>query len=126
MALQVTGGVGCCCPRPLPGSRGRRLPQAAAALCHPPRAVASGATTVVEEDEGKVRLGGSSVAVTKLGIGAWSWGDTTYWNDSEWDGTWEFTIHSPPGSCCSPARHVLVLILALGRSEKKVRTSSVS
>ncbi|XP_066345492.1 uncharacterized oxidoreductase At1g06690, chloroplastic-like [Miscanthus floridulus] len=85
MALQVTGGVGCCCPRPLPGSGGRRLPQAAAALCHPPRAVASGATTVVEEDEGKVRLGGSSVVVTKLGIGAWSWGDTTYWNDSEWD-----------------------------------------
>ncbi|CAD6263129.1 unnamed protein product [Miscanthus lutarioriparius] len=85
LQLQVTGGVGCCCPRPLPGSRGRRLPQAAAALCRPPRAVASGATTVVEEDEGKVRLGGSSVAVTKLGIGAWSWGDTTYWNDSEWD-----------------------------------------
>ncbi|KAG0526556.1 hypothetical protein BDA96_06G155800 [Sorghum bicolor] len=86
MALQVTGGVGCCCPRPLPGSGGRRLAQAAAAaLCRPPRAVASGTTTVVEEDEGKVRLGGSSVAVTKLGIGAWSWGDTTYWNDSEWD-----------------------------------------
>ncbi|VAH30696.1 unnamed protein product [Triticum turgidum subsp. durum] len=30
-------------------------------------------------------LGGSGVAVTKLGIGAWSWGDTTYWNDFEWD-----------------------------------------
>jgi hypothetical protein len=110
MALQVTGGVGCCCPRPLPGSGGRRLAQAAA-LCRPPRAVASGATTVVEEDEGKVRLGGSSVAVTKLGIGAWSWGDTTYWNDSEWDGTWEFT------SCCAQRAvvvPVLVLILARG------------
>lgn len=86
MALQVTGGVGCCCPHPLPGSA-RRLPQAAA-LCRPPRAVTSaGATRVVEEDEGKVRLGGSGVAVTKLGIGAWSWGDTTYWNEFRWDDT---------------------------------------
>lgn len=83
MALQVTGGVGCCCP---PGSA-RRLPQAAA-LCRPPRAVVSGATRVVEEDEGKVRLGGSGVAVTKLGIGAWSWGDTTYWNEFRWDGAY--------------------------------------
>ena len=106
MALQVTGGVGCCCPRPLPGSGGRRLAQAAAAaLCRPPRAVASGTTTVVEEDEGKVRLGGSSVAVTKLGIGAWSWGDTTYWNDSEWDGTY-VGIHLRPvaRSCVSCSR----------------------
>jgi hypothetical protein len=109
MALQVTGGVGCCCP---PGSA-RRLPQAAA-LCRPPRAVVSGATRVVEEDEGKVRLGGSGVAVTKLGIGAWSWGDTTYWNDSEWDGTW----HSPftPSWLLLHARRVLVPILVLACS----------
>lgn len=77
-ALQVAGGVGCCPPR-LPAGR-QRLAVAA-------RAVAS-TTTTVEEEEGKVRLGESSVAVTKLGIGAWSWGDTTYWNDSEWDGTY--------------------------------------
>jgi aryl-alcohol dehydrogenase-like predicted oxidoreductase len=37
------------------------------------------------EDGSKTVLGGSGVAVTKLGIGAWSWGDTTYWNDFQWD-----------------------------------------
>jgi hypothetical protein len=84
MALQVAGGVACCCPPPPPGGGGRRT------RCRPPRAVASGAAAVVEEGEGKVRLGESGVAVTKLGIGAWSWGDTTYWNDSEWDGTCYF------------------------------------
>lgn len=76
MALQVAGGVGCCLP--LLGRHPRRR-----AAFRPPSAVASDAATV--EEEGKVRLGGSGVAVTKLGIGAWSWGDTTYWNDSEWD-----------------------------------------
>ncbi|KAJ3670026.1 hypothetical protein LUZ60_010350 [Juncus effusus] len=40
--------------------------------------------TVVKEIE-KVNLGQSDVKVTKLGIGAWSWGDTAYWNDSQWD-----------------------------------------
>ncbi|VFQ92693.1 unnamed protein product [Cuscuta campestris] len=43
----------------------------------PPRATAS--------EEGKVKLGGSGLSVTQLGIGAWSWGDTTYWNNFEWD-----------------------------------------
>lgn len=87
MALQVAAGVACCCPPPPLPCGGRRHPRAAA-LGRPPRAVASsGAAAVVEEGEGKVRLGESGVAVTKLGIGAWSWGDTTYWNDSEWDGT---------------------------------------
>lgn len=33
-----------------------------------------------------VKLGGSDLKVTKLGIGAWSWGDTSYWNRSGWDG----------------------------------------
>ncbi|XP_039772406.1 uncharacterized oxidoreductase At1g06690, chloroplastic-like isoform X1 [Panicum virgatum] len=79
MALQVAGGVACRCPPALPGGGERR------ARGRTPRAVASGAAAAVEEGEGKVRLGGSGVAVTKLGIGAWSWGDTTYWNDSEWD-----------------------------------------
>ncbi|XP_074273328.1 putative oxidoreductase At1g06690, chloroplastic [Silene latifolia] len=35
--------------------------------------------------EGKVKLGGSDLEVTKLGIGAWSWGDTSYWNNFQWD-----------------------------------------
>lgn len=80
MALQVMAGGGCCCQRPVLGAGRRRLAVA--------RAVASDAAAAkVSEEEGKVRLGGSEVAVSKLGIGAWSWGDTTYWNDSEWDGT---------------------------------------
>ncbi|GAV59999.1 Aldo_ket_red domain-containing protein [Cephalotus follicularis] len=37
------------------------------------------------KEEGKVNLGGSDLKVTKLGIGAWSWGDTSYWNNSGWD-----------------------------------------
>lgn len=37
-------------------------------------------------DLDKVKLGGSELKVTKLGIGAWSWGDTTYWNNFDWDG----------------------------------------
>ncbi|CAN1813685.1 Uncharacterized oxidoreductase At1g06690, chloroplastic [Linum perenne] len=36
-------------------------------------------------EDGKVKLGGSDLKVTKLGIGAWSWGDTSYWNNFEWD-----------------------------------------
>lgn len=38
-----------------------------------------------EEEEEKVKLGGSDLKVTKLGIGAWSWGDTSYWNNFQWD-----------------------------------------
>ncbi|XVF14450.1 hypothetical protein REPUB_Repub09cG0061200 [Reevesia pubescens] len=37
------------------------------------------------EEENKLKLGGSELKVTKLGIGAWSWGDTSYWNNFEWD-----------------------------------------
>ena len=42
----------------------------------------STATSSVE----KIKLGGSDLDVTKLGIGAWSWGDTSYWNNFERDG----------------------------------------
>ncbi|XP_038987872.1 uncharacterized oxidoreductase At1g06690, chloroplastic [Phoenix dactylifera] len=48
------------------------------------RAVASEDVTTLKE-ENKVKLGGSDVKVSRLGIGAWSWGDTSYWNDSGWD-----------------------------------------
>ncbi|EER95858.1 hypothetical protein BDA96_02G031000 [Sorghum bicolor] len=53
----------------------------------PPQAVASdaAAAATANEEGGKVALGGSGVAVTKLGVGAWSWGDTTYWNEFQWD-----------------------------------------
>lgn len=51
------------------------------------RAVASeGFATLRAEEEEKVKLGGSALKVTKLGIGAWSWGDTSYWNNFQWDG----------------------------------------
>ncbi|KAL2482184.1 putative oxidoreductase [Forsythia ovata] len=50
------------------------------------KAVASGQeTTVVKTDEEKVKLGGSELKVSRLGIGAWSWGDTSYWNNFDWD-----------------------------------------
>jgi len=77
MALQVAG----CALPPLLARRRRRAFRS-------PRAVASDAApAAAREEDGKVALGGSGVAVTKLGIGAWSWGDTTYWNEFQWDGT---------------------------------------
>uniref|UniRef100_A0A0E0HWE7 NADP-dependent oxidoreductase domain-containing protein n=1 Tax=Oryza nivara TaxID=4536 RepID=A0A0E0HWE7_ORYNI len=77
--LQVAGG----CLAPLLPSR---RAAAAAAAVRPPRASgASASAAAAVEEDGKVRLGGSDVAVTKLGIGAWSWGDTTYWNEFQWD-----------------------------------------
>ncbi|KAM7263701.1 hypothetical protein ACFE04_001384 [Oxalis oulophora] len=33
----------------------------------------------------KVKLGGSDLSVSRLGVGAWAWGDTSYWNTSGWD-----------------------------------------
>eukprot|EP00249_Psilotum_nudum_P004648 c18152_g1_i1 orf=381-1571(-) len=42
----------------------------------------SGISTVINE---KVRLGASDLEVTKLGIGAWSWGDKFFWNEGSWD-----------------------------------------
>ncbi|KAJ4981258.1 hypothetical protein NE237_032095 [Protea cynaroides] len=48
------------------------------------RAVAS-EEFALKAEEDKVKLGGSDLKVTKLGIGAWSWGDTSYWNNFEWD-----------------------------------------
>ncbi|XP_061967313.1 uncharacterized oxidoreductase At1g06690, chloroplastic-like [Populus nigra] len=49
------------------------------------RAVASEDFAASKIQEDKVQLGGSDLEVTRLGIGAWSWGDTSYWNNFEWD-----------------------------------------
>ncbi|XP_040940756.1 uncharacterized oxidoreductase At1g06690, chloroplastic [Gossypium hirsutum] len=53
------------------------------------RAVASedfATTAALKTDtEDKLKLGGSELKVTRLGIGAWSWGDTSYWNNFQWD-----------------------------------------
>lgn len=46
------------------------------------KAVASEGKT----NEENVKLGGSDLRVTKLGIGAWSWGDITFWNNFQWTG----------------------------------------
>lgn len=53
---------------------------------HRIRGVASEDFAGLKVEEKKVKLGGSDLKVTKLGIGAWSWGDTSYWNNFEWDG----------------------------------------
>lgn len=50
------------------------------------RAVASENFAIVKTaGEEKLKLGGSDLKVTKVGIGAWSWGDNTYWNNFQWD-----------------------------------------
>ncbi|XP_077244604.1 NAD(P)-linked oxidoreductase superfamily protein [Tasmannia lanceolata] len=49
------------------------------------RAISSKDYATMKSGEEKVNLGGSNLKVTKLGIGAWAWGDTSYWNDFEWD-----------------------------------------
>ncbi|XP_051126355.1 uncharacterized oxidoreductase At1g06690, chloroplastic [Andrographis paniculata] len=49
------------------------------------RAAAAPDQAVKTKEVEKVKLGGSELMVTRLGIGAWSWGDNTYWNDFEWD-----------------------------------------
>ncbi|XWS41024.1 hypothetical protein CRYUN_Cryun17cG0045600 [Craigia yunnanensis] len=43
------------------------------------------AAALQTEEEDKVKLGGSELKVTRLGSGAWSCGDTSYWNNFEWD-----------------------------------------
>ncbi|XAR55543.1 Pyridoxine 4-dehydrogenase [Bertholletia excelsa] len=57
----------------------------AAAASGPRRVGRIRAAISTETGEGKVKLGGSELKVTRVGIGAWSWGDTSYWNNFEWD-----------------------------------------
>ncbi|KAJ8749270.1 hypothetical protein K2173_018750 [Erythroxylum novogranatense] len=49
------------------------------------KAIASEDIAPSKTVEDKVKLGGSDLKVTKIGIGAWSWGDTSYWNNFDWD-----------------------------------------
>jgi len=46
-------------------------------------------------EEEKLKLGASELKVTRLGIGAWSWGDTSYWNNFEWDGKTKRSLPIP-------------------------------
>lgn len=42
---------------------------------------------LLASQEEKVKLGGSELKVSRLGIGAWSWGDNIYWNSCfQWNG----------------------------------------
>ncbi|XP_057433163.1 uncharacterized oxidoreductase At1g06690, chloroplastic [Lotus japonicus] len=70
MALHISSA----CFTVMGHSRGHRI-----------RAVASEGSATLKTVEEKVKLGGSDLKVTTLGIGAWSWGDTTYWNNFEWN-----------------------------------------
>lgn len=53
------------------------------------RGVASEDYGTLTSPEEKVKLGGSELKVTTLGVGAWSWGDNSYWNNFEWDGKFQ-------------------------------------
>ena len=50
------------------------------------RALGSKDFGTLTSQEEKVKLGGSELKVSRLGIGAWSWGDNSYWNDFGWNG----------------------------------------
>lgn len=77
MALHINGG----CFTIMGHSRIRRI-----------RAVASEGSSTLKTVEDKVKLGGSDLKVTTIGIGAWSWGDTTYWNNNQWNGNFFFVF----------------------------------
>lgn len=89
MALQLNGGCWCLCQSG--ANWGKRIKHQQERFVI--KAVASSedyaaATTSVKQlpvSEEKVKLGASDVEVTRVGIGAWSWGDTTYWNNFQWD-----------------------------------------
>lgn len=49
------------------------------------RAVASEDYGTLTSQEEKVKLGASELKVSRLGIGAWAWGDNSYWNNFGWD-----------------------------------------
>ena len=89
MALQLNGGVWCLYQSRANWGKSIKHQQERFVI----KAVASSedyaATATAKRQpisEEKVKLGASAVEVTRVGIGAWSWGDTTYWNNFEWDG----------------------------------------
>lgn len=90
---------------------------AAAATFSPRRVQRIRAVASTETEEGMAKLGGSELKVTKLGIGAWSWGDTSYWNNFEWDGKLEekYSIALPEiiGFEDAPLQFALLIIIVL-------------
>ena len=71
------------------------------------RAVASEDFATLKTEEDKVKLGGSDLKVTKLGIGAWSWGDTIYWNNFDWDGKDPFFFFNKFNVSVKPFQKIL-------------------
>ncbi|KAE8649790.1 hypothetical protein Csa_012389 [Cucumis sativus] len=65
----------CCCFFSINGGKGNNRVSPVR-----PRAVAPNF-----EEEKVIKLGGSEVKVSRLGIGAWSWGDNIYWNNNSFD-----------------------------------------
>lgn len=69
---------------PRPGLCGN-APLFKCARTHVRAASSSDVATTINVEQHKIRLGTSDVEITKLGIGAWSWGDTFFWNEGSWD-----------------------------------------
>lgn len=51
------------------------------------RAVTSENLGTLKVEEETPKLGPSDLKVSRVGIGAWSWVDTSYWNEFDWNGT---------------------------------------
>lgn len=85
MALQSNGGCWCLYQCGVSSSWGQRIKQQQERERCVVKAVAGTSVKQQPINEGKVKLGASDLEVTKVGIGAWSWGDTSYWNNFEWD-----------------------------------------
>jgi hypothetical protein len=99
--------------RSYPGSMAAAWSTVVASLPRPParapqlHASASSSVLPTSTDAGNlVRLGQSPVQVSPIGIGAWSWGDRLFWNDS-WDGHCRTPHPTPPllplSLCIAPA-----------------------
>uniref|UniRef100_A0A7C8YID9 Aldose reductase n=1 Tax=Opuntia streptacantha TaxID=393608 RepID=A0A7C8YID9_OPUST len=91
MALQLNGGVWCLYQsranwgKSIKHQQERFVIKAVASSEDYAAAAATATAKRQPISEEKVKLGASDVEVTRVGIGAWSWGDTTYWNNFEWD-----------------------------------------
>ncbi|GAB4842830.1 hypothetical protein Ancab_012807 [Ancistrocladus abbreviatus] len=81
MALQLQISGGCCVFSKRSSLRSKRKQKRMMMMRG-----ATGSPSAVKTNEQKLKLGGSNLEVSRLGIGAWSWGDTSYWNDFERDG----------------------------------------
>lgn len=85
MALQLNGAANWCVYGTKGSQRRKQGRNVIRAVTSFEDNAAATAVKLTPIDEGKIKLGGSDLEVTRLGVGAWSWGDTSYWNNFEWD-----------------------------------------